>query len=207
MRMRRRQREVLQNAHRDAREHSDQQNHDAHAHHQRSDHLKFLVLRRGASRRAERRVKSRAGPRLCDLMSRKGLAYLSLGIEIAERFNARQCRGGEGFLSMEDFARALADFVRDHQVWAAPIVLRAGVRRVARLPVAAGPGLGGAGRDRRADRRQRHQLLAGLAGRRAGRRAWRLGLLLVRLQIQGAGRARCGRCRATRRYCRAAKPL
>jgi hypothetical protein len=24
---------------------------------------------------------------------------------------------------MEDFARALADFVRDHQVWAAPIVL------------------------------------------------------------------------------------
>ena len=24
---------------------------------------------------------------------------------------------------MEDFARALADFVRDHQAWAAPIVL------------------------------------------------------------------------------------
>jgi len=24
---------------------------------------------------------------------------------------------------MEDFARALTDFVRDHQVWAAPIVL------------------------------------------------------------------------------------
>src|ERR1019366_5820835 len=27
-------------------------------------------------------------PRLCDLMSRKGLAYLSLGIETVERFNA-----------------------------------------------------------------------------------------------------------------------
>jgi len=30
---------------------------------------------------------------------------------------------GEGRFRMEDFARALADFVRDHQGWAAPIVL------------------------------------------------------------------------------------
>src|SRR5438045_8673347 len=30
---------------------------------------------------------------------------------------------GEGFPNMEDIARALADFVRYHQVWAAPIVL------------------------------------------------------------------------------------
>src|SRR5260370_32922730 len=31
-------------------------------------------------------------------------------------------RRGRAF-GMEDFARALADFVRDHQAWAAPIVL------------------------------------------------------------------------------------
>src|SRR5256714_10999398 len=30
---------------------------------------------------------------------------------------------GEGFLNMEDIARALAEFVRQHQAWAAPIVL------------------------------------------------------------------------------------
>src|SRR5262245_47017903 len=37
----------------------------------------------------------------------------------------RQQRNGAGrtFLEMEDFARTLADFVREHQAWAAPIVL------------------------------------------------------------------------------------
>ena len=60
-------------------------------------------------------------PRLCDLMSRNGLAYLWLGSESAERF--KPSTGREGFDTMEDFAHALADFVRDHQAWAAPIVL------------------------------------------------------------------------------------
>ena len=52
-------------------------------------------------------------------MSRKGLAYLSSGIGPAERPDA----GREGIQEMEDFAHALANFVREHQAWAAPIVL------------------------------------------------------------------------------------
>ena len=53
-----------------------------------------------------------------------GLAYLILGIGTVERFDAllRQAMAGEAF-EMEDFARAMADFVRDHQAWAAPLVL------------------------------------------------------------------------------------
>ncbi len=85
--------------------------------------LSFLALPLGiASRSGEPELTH--GPRLCDLMSRKGLAYLFLGIESQERFKAwkRDSRQGRAF-GMEDFTRALADFVRDHQVWAAPIVL------------------------------------------------------------------------------------
>jgi len=55
-------------------------------------------------------------------MSRKGLAYLFLGAEFCERFNAATW-DGEGTRSMEDFAHAVANFVREHQAWAAPIVL------------------------------------------------------------------------------------
>ena len=56
----------------------------------------------------------------CDLKSRNGLAYLFPRIEPV-RDSAEA--GGEGVQNMEDFARALAAFVRDHQAWAAPIVL------------------------------------------------------------------------------------
>src|SRR5216684_1845979 len=58
-------------------------------------------------------------------MSPMGLAYLILGIGTVERFNAllRQADGRGGVREMEDFARAMTDFVRDHQAWAAPIVL------------------------------------------------------------------------------------
>jgi membrane protein DedA with SNARE-associated domain len=62
-------------------------------------------------------------PRLCDLMSRKGLAYLFLGIEPIEGFKGETGSGRGRAFGMEDLARALADFVRDHQAWAAPIVL------------------------------------------------------------------------------------
>ena len=52
------------------------------------------------------------------------LAYLSLGIEPVQGFKGSDgTAAGEGRLKMEDFAHALADFVRDHQTWAAPIVL------------------------------------------------------------------------------------
>jgi membrane protein DedA with SNARE-associated domain len=53
------------------------------------------------------------------------LAYLSIGIEPPKWFNAllNRLAAGEGFLDMEDFAHAVADFARDHQAWAAPIVL------------------------------------------------------------------------------------
>src|SRR6478672_3416744 len=47
-------------------------------------------------------------------MSRKGLAY--------QAFKGSN-GAGEGQSEMEGFAHALADFVRDHQAWAAPIVL------------------------------------------------------------------------------------
>src|SRR5688500_17041876 len=63
-------------------------------------------------------------PRFCDLMSRKRLAYLFAGIgpwkgSKAEWGDSR----GEGAFGMEEFARAVADFVRDHQACAAPVVL------------------------------------------------------------------------------------
>jgi membrane protein DedA with SNARE-associated domain len=58
---------------------------------------------------------------LCDLKSRKRPAYLLSGSEVAKRF--KTAPGQEGRLGMEDYAHALADFVRDHQAWAAPIVL------------------------------------------------------------------------------------
>jgi hypothetical protein len=55
-----------------------------HAHHQRSDHLSSFAFG----------LESRSGepeltpcPRLCDLMSPMGLAYLILGIGTVERFN------------------------------------------------------------------------------------------------------------------------
>jgi len=59
-----------------------------------------------------------------DLKSRKGVGVpdpRALNLRICERFISG--RGGRAFQNMEDFARALADFVRDNQVWAAPIVL------------------------------------------------------------------------------------
>src|SRR5207253_4546591 len=58
---------------------------------------------------------------LCDLKSREGLFYLSQGQEPGG--DSRGETGREGVQYMQDFARALADFVRDHQAWAAPIVL------------------------------------------------------------------------------------
>lgn len=80
MRMRRRQRKILLDAHCDAREHSDQQDHSTNAHHQRSAHSSFLKLLLGVANRVGERELTR-GPRLCDLMSLTGLAYLFLGIE------------------------------------------------------------------------------------------------------------------------------
>ena len=58
---------------------------------------------------------------LCDLKSRKRLAYLFRGYVTPAKFNSGF--GLEGVQGMQDFARALADFVRDHQSWAAPVVL------------------------------------------------------------------------------------
>jgi membrane protein DedA with SNARE-associated domain len=73
---------------------------------------------------------------LCDLKWCKRLAYQFLGQRGRSKVQARQettrgeasrgeaRRGEEGhFTKMEDFARAVTDFVRDHQAWAAPIVL------------------------------------------------------------------------------------
>src|ERR1035437_4466089 len=124
-------------------------------------------------------------------MSRKGLAYLSLGIETVERFNALFKRAdGRGRRSKHGGFCA-----RPGRLRARPSGLGrtdrsgAGVRRIACLYFAADPRLGGAGGDRRADRRQRNQLLAGPVGRRGWRRARRLSFVLVRLQIQGTRRA------------------
>ena len=61
-------------------------------------------------------------PRLCDLMSRNGLAYLFLGCELLERF-IRGSTERKALDEMEDFTRALAEFVRHHQAWAAQSVL------------------------------------------------------------------------------------
>ena len=69
---------------------------------------------------------------------------------------------------MEDFARALADFVRDHQAWAAPIVLVLAFGKSLAFISLVVPAWGALVGDRRVDRRERHQLLAGLAGRRSG---------------------------------------
>jgi membrane protein DedA with SNARE-associated domain len=65
-----------------------------------------------------------ASARLCDLKLAKGLAYLILGNAGANGSGPEKCDGaGRASREMEDFARASADFVRDHQAWAAPIVL------------------------------------------------------------------------------------
>src|SRR6202158_4032096 len=56
-------------------------------------------------------------------MSLMGLAYLVLGIEPVERVSGSYGAIVGRALGMEDFAHALADFVRAHQAWAAPIVL------------------------------------------------------------------------------------
>ena len=82
----------------------------------------------------------------------------------------------------------------------------AGVRRIAGLHLAGDPGLGCAGGDRRADRRQRHQLLAGLARRRASARRWATGCRIGSAIATRSTSRRSGRCRAIRRSCRAAKP-
>ena len=90
---------------------------------------------------------------------------------------------------MEDFARAVADFVRHHQAWAAPIVLVLAFGESLAFISLLIPGLGalvaiGA--------------LIGVSGISfwpvwiaggLGCCAGRLALLLVRLQLQGAGRA------------------
>src|SRR5579872_4158559 len=57
---------------------------------------------------------------LCDLKSRRRPAYVLSGIQAAK--SSSSSRNGKVF-GMEDYAHALADFVRDHQAWAAPIVL------------------------------------------------------------------------------------
>ena len=62
-------------------------------------------------------------------------------------------------------------------------------RGIARIHLAAGPRLGGAGRHRCADHVERLELLAGAGGRRARRRARRLAVLLGRRQARPVGRA------------------
>src|SRR5262252_10086317 len=60
-------------------------------------------------------------PRLCDLKSRKR-GWLSSIFRLCSQCLRPSGREGH-FWTMEDFARALANFVRDHQAWASPIVL------------------------------------------------------------------------------------
>jgi membrane protein DedA with SNARE-associated domain len=55
-----------------------------------------------------------------DLKSLNWLAYLFVGHGTLKGFV--DGNGAEAFQDMEDYVRALADFVRDNQVWAAPIV-------------------------------------------------------------------------------------
>ena len=106
-----------------------------------------------------------------------GIAALALG----RGGRARRRVRGPLILPMdfdESFDQVI-DFVRDHAAWAPPIVFVARVRGIARLHFAAGAGLGRAGRDRRADRAERHQFwpvwIAGCAGRGLRRLAVLLG--------------------------------
>jgi membrane protein DedA with SNARE-associated domain len=55
-------------------------------------------------------------------MSRNRLAYLFLVAKGPQNGSSQQT-GREGIQLMEEFARAVADFVRHHQAWAAPVVL------------------------------------------------------------------------------------
>src|SRR5215471_15925409 len=117
------------------------------------------------------------GAGLCDLKSANALAYQG------NQRGLRTFRDDGRFRALGRQFRARASAL------GCPDRPGAGVWRVAGLHFAAGSRLGRAGRHRGADRGFRHQLLAGVACRRAWRSAWRLGLLLVRLQVQGAGRA------------------
>jgi membrane protein DedA with SNARE-associated domain len=51
------------------------------------------------------------------------LAYLFSAIESAEKVQGSKGHPQKRAFGMQDLARAMADFVRDHQAWAAPIVL------------------------------------------------------------------------------------
>jgi len=55
-------------------------------------------------------------------MSRNRLAYLFLVAKGPQNGSSQQT-GREGIQLMEEFAHAVADFVRHHQAWAAPVVL------------------------------------------------------------------------------------
>ena len=50
-------------------------------------------------------------------------SWLSWNLRVPQQERRKVGRAGKAFQDMEDFARALADFVREHQAWAAPIVL------------------------------------------------------------------------------------
>src|SRR6201996_7378092 len=58
---------------------------------------------------------------LCDLKARKRAAYCCRAVKLQQ--GSKLKRSEEGRFRMEDYAHALANFVRDHQAWAAPIVL------------------------------------------------------------------------------------
>jgi len=88
---------------------------------------------------------------------------------------------------MEDFARAMADFVRDHRR-GQPGSFYCWLRRIACLHIAADSGLGGAGRDRRVDRVSASA--SGRSGLPAGSaRSWRLGSPTGSASGTRAGRA------------------
>jgi hypothetical protein len=98
---------------------------------------------------------------------------------------------------MEDFAHAMADFVRDHQAWAAPIVLVLAFGESLAFISLLIPAWGA--------------LVAASASGRFGSPAGSAPALATGSPTGSASGTRsrsrrCGRCRVIRRSCRAAKP-
>ena len=114
------------------------------------------------------------------------------------KWRARQCAGGAVRFPMEfhDLRRASHRLRARQRGLGAADRIRARVRGIARLHLAADSGLGRAGRDRRADRAERHQLLAGVDRGRAGRGAAATGCPTGSGSSSNIRSRISGRCRA-----------
>src|SRR5664280_1213701 len=92
-------------------------------------------------------------------------------------------------MDLDTYVPPVIAFVRDNAAWAPPIMFALAFGESLAFISLLIPAWGGAGRDRRADRAERHQFLAGVDRQQPRRRLRRLAVLLDRAQARAFGRA------------------